>query len=370
MNFHKEIEQIHIYRKSEEAQPNLNTSEFSFEKFVYEVIEKSSPSYSITLGGKQVEIFRKGDYTIKKTIGSKYGLKEIWATGSILDGNSSGRFFRDFLSGRYLKDGYGVLYKVYGIGDDIFDYRYFTGPKREGATKGKYYQGVPLDKFYSDEIIRELPIENFYDLASNFGNCRQEGSVDFRAGKKPEILLKTILQHFSSEGDLVLDAFLGSGTTAAVAHKMKRRYIGIEQEETVLTHVLPRLKKVIDGEQGGISKAVNWTGGGNFKFFRLGEKLVDDDGIINPALSFPESAAYIWYIATKTPARADFDSPLLGIHDGKAIYYLHNEKLTRKTFEKLPAYDGEKIIYATARRIGKTFLAENKITFHPIKEVQ
>ena len=295
-------------------------------------------------------------------------MKEIWATGTILDGNSSGRFFRDYLTGRYEIDGYGILYKVYGIGDDKFGYRYFTGPQRAGATKGKYYQGVPADKFDSEENVRVLPMENFYDLAANFGNCRHEGGADFRAGKKPEILLNIILKHFSNEGDLVLDAFLGSGTTAAVAHKMKRRYIGIECEETAITHVVPRLRKVIDGEQGGISKAVDWKGGGGYKFYRLGESL-KVGGVMNPALTFKQLAVYVWFKETKTPVRADFESSMLGIHEGKAIYYLHNKTLTRKTFEKLPAYDGEKIIYATANRAGKKFLTDNKITFHKIREV-
>jgi adenine-specific DNA-methyltransferase len=73
-------------------------------------------------------------------------------------------------------------------------------------------------------------------LAGSFGNCRLEGGVEFRSGKKPEALLELILRHFSSPGDLVLDSFLGSDTTAAVAHKMGRRYIGIELGEHCYTH--------------------------------------------------------------------------------------------------------------------------------------
>ena len=74
-------------------------------------------------------------------------------------------------------------YKVYGIGDDRYDYRYFTGPKRAGATKGKYYQGVPVDQLESETVQRKKPIGGFYDLAGNFGNCRHEGGVEFRSGK-------------------------------------------------------------------------------------------------------------------------------------------------------------------------------------------
>ena len=84
---------------------------------------------------------------------------------------------------------------------------------------------------------------------------------------KPEALLKMILEYYSQPGDLILDAFLGSGTTAAVAHKMKRCYVGIENGKQMFTHCIPRLQKVIEGEQSGISKDVGWNGGGGFKFY-------------------------------------------------------------------------------------------------------
>ena len=152
-----------------------------------------------------------------------------------LDGNSSGRFFRDYLTGRYNTDGYGVMYKIYGIGDDRYDYRYFTGPKKAGATKGKYYQGVPMEKLESEEVKRKKPINGFYDMAGNFGNCRHEGGVEFRGGKKPEALIEMIIRYFSNEGDWILDSFLGSGSTIATAHKMNRRWIGVELGEHAYT---------------------------------------------------------------------------------------------------------------------------------------
>lgn len=89
----------------------------------------------------------------------------------------------------------------------------------------------------------------------------------------------------STEGDLVLDSFLGSGTTAAVAHKMGRKYIGIELGEHAKTHCYPRLKAVVDGEQGGISKAVNWQGGGGFKFYTLAPSLLKKDKLDNFIIS-------------------------------------------------------------------------------------
>lgn len=276
MDFHKQVEMIHIYRKDYGAEPVLTKKTNTDEKFCY-YIKTFGLGQAITLGGKRVDIFGPSDYLITKGDPSEDGLKEIWATGSILDGNSSGRFFRDYLNGRVSEDGLGSLYKVHGIGDDKFPYRYFTGPRRQGATKGKYFQGIPQSKIGSDDHST-IPIDNFYDLAGSFGNCRHEGGVDFRSGKKPEVLLEIILRHFSEPGDLVLDSFAGSGTTGAVAHKMGRRWIMVELGEHCRTHIIPRLKKVIDGEdKGGVTDAVGWEGGGGFRYFKLAPSLLDTD---------------------------------------------------------------------------------------------
>lgn len=91
---------------------------------------------------------------------------------------------------------------------------------------------------------------------------------------KPERLIERIMTLATNEGDLVLDSFLGSGTTAAVAHKMGRKWIGIELGDHAYTHCKVRMDKVIDGEQGGISKAVNWQGGGGYKFYELAPSLL------------------------------------------------------------------------------------------------
>ena len=105
-----------------------------------------------------------------------------------------------------------------------------------------------------------------------------EGNVSFKNSKKPEFLINRILYISTKEGDIVLDSFLGSGTTAAVAHKMNRKWIGIELGDHCDTHCLPRLKQVVDGtDQGGISKSVNWNGGGGFKYYDLAPSLLKQD---------------------------------------------------------------------------------------------
>ena len=134
---------------------------------------------------------------------------------------------------------------------------------------------------------------------------------------KPEALIQRILHIATNPNDLILDSFLGSGTTAAVAHKMGRRWIGIEMGEHAATHCLPRLQKVIDGEQGGISKAVNWQGGGGFRFMALGAPIFDEHGRIHPDVRFATLAAFIWQQETGSAWHADAaqaGTPYLGTH--------------------------------------------------------
>jgi adenine-specific DNA-methyltransferase len=105
-----------------------------------------------------------------------------------------------------------------------------------------------------------------------------EGGGDFTNGKKPEALLKRIIGMSTRPSDWVLDAFAGSGTTGAVAHKMGRRWIMVELGEHCHTHIIPRLQKVIDGtDKGGITEAVGWKGGGGFRYFRLAPSLQEKD---------------------------------------------------------------------------------------------
>jgi adenine-specific DNA-methyltransferase len=141
---------------------------------------------------------------------------------------------------------------------------------------------------------------------------------------KPERLIERALTIATNPGDLVLDSFLGSGTTTAVAHKMERKYIGIELGDHAVTHCAPRLQKVIEGEQGGISKTCKWEGGGGFRFFRLGESVFDEAGQINPDIRFPTLAAHIWFSETHTPWTGKGKSPLLGVHNGVVYYLLYN----------------------------------------------
>lgn len=149
---------------------------------------------------------------------------------------------------------------------------------------GKDGNGVPrIKRFLSDvqDGIVPLTIWTHQEVGHN-QDAKKEvkvfNSFDVFATPKPERLIERVLTLASNPNDLVLDSFLGSGTTAAVAHKMGRRWIGVEMGDHVYTHCIPRLQKVINGEdQGGITKAINWQGGGGFKFYELASSLIVKD---------------------------------------------------------------------------------------------
>lgn len=149
---------------------------------------------------------------------------------------------------------------------------------------GKDGKGAPQLKRYLSEVkqgMTPLTIWPYEEVGHNQDaklEVKQFNPTDIFATPKPERLIQRILTLASNPGDLVLDSFLGSGTTAAVAQKMGRRWIGVEMGDHVYTHCIPRLKKVIDGEdQGGITKTVNWQGGGGFKFYELASSLIVTD---------------------------------------------------------------------------------------------
>ncbi len=283
-DYHPLIEQILVYKK-DSFHPVRDREPYVMDSFGWKIIELEKGE-EIKLGKHKAEVFKIGQYQIKWTEPNLKGLKEVWASGTVLKANASGKFFENFISNRIKVDGFGCLYKVYGIGEDGLGYRYFTGPKKQGFTKGKFYSGIPLkriEELKNGNAVRFKGIPNFYNFADAFGNCRNEGGVELRSGKKPEILLKRIIEISTKEGDIVLDFFAGTGTTCAVAHKMKRQYIGIEQLDYNKNDVTIRLKNVIGKESSkgklkksiedydttGISSIVNWGGGGDFIYCEL-----------------------------------------------------------------------------------------------------
>jgi adenine-specific DNA-methyltransferase len=150
-------------------------------------------------------------------------------------------------------------------------------------------------KIYLDEY-KGQPVANLWTDIKVINPMSKE-RLEFD-GQKPEALIERVLILATNPGDLVLDSFAGSGTTGAVAHKMGRRWIMVELGEHCHTHIIPRLKKVIDGEDpGGITEAAGWKGGGGFRYYRLAPSLLQEDKwgnwIINKEYNAPMLAAAV-----------------------------------------------------------------------------
>ncbi len=157
----------------------------------------------------------------------------------------------------------------------IHDKRIWFGIKGDGMPRLKRFLSEVQDGSVSKTIWFRSDVGDNQDSKRE---VKQFNSDNVFATPKPEKLVYRIKARASREGDIVLDSFLGSGTTAAVAHKMGRKWIGIELGEHAKTHCYPRLKQVVDGtDQGGISKAVEWQGGGGFRFYTLAPSLLNRD---------------------------------------------------------------------------------------------
>ncbi|MDU2583616.1 MAG: site-specific DNA-methyltransferase, partial [Anaerococcus hydrogenalis] len=178
---------------------------------------------------------------------------------------------------RVTKDTFDDWYKKGYIGFPD-DYEFMTGEipfRRSFKDEDEIRDLENGSSVFSDYILKE-----FVEQLMGKGKTAKKDIVnneDFKYAK-PESLLKSIIEISTKEDDIILDFFLGSGTTAAVSHKMRRHYIGIEQMNYINDLTIERLKKVIEGEQGGISKSVNWQGGGSFVYCEL---LEDNESLVN-----------------------------------------------------------------------------------------
>ena len=254
--------------------------------------------------------------------------------------------------------------------------------ERESYPK-MYFQSGERWIFYREklkeidgELVAGEPLTTLWDdLLSN--NLHNEGGVELPKSKKPEALIKRVLELSTVPGDLVLDAYLGSGTTAAVAHKMSRRYLAIERGEHAVTKCHPRLLGVVKGEQSGISKAVGWQDGGGFRFYRLGAPVFDETGHVSPAIRFASLAAHLWFVQTGIPYKGRATSPFLGAHEGVSFYLLYNgilgdksvsggNVLTGRILATLPKHDGAKVIFGEGCRLSAERLLAEHITFRQI----
>lgn len=207
---------------------------------------------------------------------------------------------------------------------------------KDGVLIGLYYNGqvvTPLSQginlvYSNQKFVEDLGILlcDFWDDI-DFQNTQNEGGISFPTAKKPEMLLYRIIDMCTQSNDIVLDFYLGSGTTAAVAHKMGRKYIGIEQLDYGENDSIVRLNKVIKGEQSGISKAINWQGGGTFVYCELAkanqnfadeiEKSKTTEELIEIWKCMQETGFLSWKVDPKTINDNAKDFSDLSLEDAK-----------------------------------------------------
>lgn len=248
---------------------------------------------------------------------------------------------------------------------------------------GENGNSVPrVKRFLSDvkDGITALTIWTYQEVGHNQDAKKEVKSFndkDVFATPKPERLIERILTLGSNPGDLVLDSFLGSGTTAAVAHKMGRRWIGIELGDHCDTHCVPRLKKVIDGEDaGGITKSANWRGGGGFRYYNLAPSLVKFDEWGNPVINKEFNENMLVRALCKVEGFNFDPSPDIYWKQGKStesdFIYVTTQHLTAQMLQKLSddvgdsctlliccgSFDGKKDSYGnlTIKKIPKAIL--------------
>lgn len=320
--FNDVVEYTLVYSKNPSYKMPKMKIEKTDDEYQYDFVLSGEPKEILNLGGKAVSVYYPEQVDISRTTGHIGGLKSMSIRGSIREKNSSGRFYVAYLEPLIEKYPKGTIFTVPEMGDDGNPYRIFELPKGNNKN-GFYYPGKPIS---SDVTLRPYP--NFLDFVQQYNLVNDEGDVSFRNGKKPEEYISYYLNIFSSKDDLILDFHLGSSTTCAVAHKMGLQYIGVEQMDYIQDITVERLKKVLEGEQGGISKAQNWHGGGSFVYCELKEDASTLINIIQNATEYTiesvKASIYkddriVPYLTKQELADADKDFESLTLEEKKQV---------------------------------------------------
>lgn len=254
--------------------------------------------------------------------------------------------------------------------------------------KQRQRQGQTVWEPYTREFAPEDPRRPYPSIWADLPTMRQAkaflrdvfNTADLFDTPKPVELIERILQMMNDPSALVLDSYAGSGTTGHAVLKQNaedggnRRFLLVEMDDNIATRVsMERVKKVAEGYTPDGGDQVEGLGGG-FQFCRLSaEPLFDADGQIRSDVKFAQLAEFVWFAETGTGFTGIADSPLLGIHEGRAIYLLYNgilkdksvsggNVLTGPVFDVLPKFTGPKVIYAAANRMGSRAAREG-ITF-------
>ena len=239
-----------------------------------------------------------------------------------------------------------------------------------------FFEAIHETSDYNSEVCRSTARGDLWkNYHIDMRNVDGEGGVKFKSSKKPERLIKDILNVYTNTSDLVLDSFLGSGTTAAVAHKMQRKYIGIEMGDHAYTHCKVRLDNVINGiDQTGISKAVDWKGGGAYKFYELAPSFITKDEFGNPVIDgFYNDAKLIKAMCklmnfTYQPSLTEYWKHGLG--QGKNYLYVTTQLLTVGMIQQIVAHlgSGESLIICPKKYEPGAEKVDNRVTIKKIPQ--
>ncbi len=254
-------EQLLVYRNSQEFTPAKRVADnTSNAEYCWRVSEITKPNWTLNLGGKEVSVFKPAEFSIEQVDPSAQNLKRINIRGSIREGNSSGRFYINYLEHMF-DECRGHLFKVPNMGRDELGYRYFYIPASdENRRNGDYFQGVPIDR--SD--IKEYSYPNhwhaeegYWDMEPTFNRVGYEGAVTFRKGKKPLDFVTKYLVLAGVEDDtssICLDYFAGSGTTGHAVLKLNkvdkgnRKFILVEMGDHFESTLKERIRRAMFSE--------------------------------------------------------------------------------------------------------------------------
>ncbi len=364
-DFHEVVEYLLLFRKSKQFKTVKRIFDnTSVEEYLYSIEELNKNIPETIIGNKRVWILKPGEFKIIKKNPSEKNLKKINIRGSIKEGNSSGRFYMNYLS--KLKDKRGYLFKVENMGDDATGSRYFLMPSSEKKLNGDYFQGVPQNR----EVTKEVPFANFLDFTFDFNNVGYEGDVDFRFGKKPINFIKRIFEMGGVKNDnnaIILDSFGGSGSTGhAVLDLNKedggnRTFILVEMEDYAKDITAERVKRAI--------QKYDYRDG--FEYCELDKPLFNEDGKIDGDCTFEQLATYVYFTETNTNIdKKSISKPFVGEYNDTEYYLLFQGKgknvLTKDFLKKVDNGTKKKVIYADKCLIDEKTLEKQKIQFKQI----
>ena len=248
--------------------------------------------------GDEIKIYKRSNFVIKS-------VNQLMRDEGISEKDAYNKYAKCFFQTQMPQSSIRprIMQKVNELGRDSELYSIEYIPKT-GRNKGQIYEQFYKGKNFrlfawlkdvAEEIDGNLYKKTlqgtYWDFVTGTKNLTKEGNVEFPNGKKPEALIQRIFEMTTNRNEIILDSFLVSGTSIAVANKMNRKWIGIERGEQAYTHCKVRLDSVIDGEQGGISKDVGWKGGGGYRFYELAEPLLVKNKVlpvyqINPSYTW------------------------------------------------------------------------------------